>query len=96
MRVTRENRITMLVVTLVVCLLCIVLFVQACHMKKQLRAGESEAAALSSEISAERERTKSIESLREQMSSDEYIEQEARERLGLAESDEILFRADDS
>ena len=88
--------LVMLVGTGVVLLLFIVLAVQSCHLRKQIREANSENAQLSSQIEAEKERTKSIESLREQMSSDEYIEQEARERLGLAESDEILFRADDS
>ena len=37
-------------------------------------------------------RTESIESLREYMQSDEYIRQAAKDRLGLVESGEVVFK----
>ena len=35
------------------------------------------------------------ESLREYMQSDEYLKQAAKDRLGLVESDEVIFRPQD-
>lgn len=52
---------------------------------------KKEEKAIMAEIEMQKERTAELERLREYYGSDVYIEQIAREQLGLIKSDEILF-----
>ena len=53
---------------------------------------KSQRKEVKAQISAEEQRTKEIEALKEYMQSDEYAKQVAREKLGLVEGDEIIFK----
>lgn len=75
--------------------LCVVLFVDGYRLQKRIDANDAKTSSLQDEIEAEKERTKSIESVREAMSTDSAIEQLAKDRLGLVESDEVLFKNKD-
>lgn len=75
--------------------LCVVLFVDGYRLQKRIDANDAKTSSLQDEIDAEKERTKSIESVREAMSTDSAIEQLAKDRLGLVESDEVLFKNKD-
>lgn len=77
---------------MIVIVLCFVLFVDGWRLQKRIDANDAKTSSLQEEITKEKERTKSIESVREAMSTDSAIGQLAKERLGLAESDEVLFR----
>ena len=91
-RVSRENRTAMILITLVVCLLFVVLLFEGHSLSQRIDANELRAKALEEEISDEEARTESITELREYMQSDEFIRQAAKDRLGLVESGEIVFR----
>ena len=43
-------------------------------------------------IESEKERTKEIEAEKEHMKTDEYVEEAAREKLGLVKDNEIVFQ----
>ena len=43
-------------------------------------------------IDSEKERTKEIEAQKEYMKTDEYVEEAAREKLGLVKDNEIVFQ----
>lgn len=73
-------------------ILCLVLSIDGYRLQKRIDANDAKTSSLQDEIEAEKERTKSIESVREAMSTDSAIEQMAKDRLGLVESDEILFK----
>lgn len=75
--------------------LSVVLFVDGYRLQKRIDANDAKTSSLQDEIDAEKERTKSIESVREAMSTDSAIEQLAKDRLGLVESDEVLFKNKD-
>ena len=48
--------------------------------------------ALEKSIDSEKERTKEIEAEKEYMKTDEYVEEAAREKLGLVKDNEIVFQ----
>ncbi len=64
------------------------------NLRQEIAEGEQLNRSLSTAIEAEKDRTKSIESVRDSVSTEEFIKEAAKERFGLVESDEILFRAD--
>ena len=89
-------------VGLLIPLLILVLAAAVCFAKfavidrlNALAKEKAEVARLEQEIADEKARTESIESLREYMQSDEYLKQAAKDRLGLVESDEVIFRPQD-
>lgn len=94
-RVSRQNRAAMAVILAVLAVIFVVLFVEGRHLQKRIEASESENSALSEQIAAEEERTKSIYALSEYMQTDDYIKQAAKDRLGLVESNEVIFRESD-
>ena len=55
-------------------------------------SGEQEE-ELQTQIDAEKERSEEINKLKKYVGTDEYIEEVAREKLGLVKENEILFRA---
>ncbi len=89
----RDNTIAMIAIALVVCLLCAALLYEGFRLKGQIHEADLRREALEQEIADETARTQSIESLREYMQSDEYVKQAAKDRLGLVESGEVVFKA---
>ena len=66
------------------------LMVQSKTLQQRLDYYDSKAVAL--EKSIEKERTKEIEAEKEYMKTDEYVEEAAREKLGLVKDNEIVFQ----
>lgn len=58
---------------------------------KQYQAQERE---LQAQIDDEKDRSNEIDQLKEQVGTDEYIEQVAKEKLGLVHENEILFKSE--
>lgn len=93
-RVTTENRVAMLTITIIVCVLFAVLLVNGTHLKSQMAANEETKEALNQDISDEEARTDSINSLKEYYSSDDFIRQAAKDKLGMVEDGEIIFKSE--
>lgn len=91
-RAGRDNAAAMIAITLIVCFLFAVLFFQGMSMDREIDANEARRVELEEAIASEEARTESIESLREYMQSEEYIRQAAKDRLGLVESGEVVFK----
>ena len=68
------------------------LMVQSKGLQQRLDYYNSKAAALEKSIDSEKERTKEIEAQKEYMKTDEYVEEAAREKLGLVKDNEIVFQ----
>ena len=68
------------------------LMVQSKGLQQRLDYYNSKAAALEKSIDSEKERTKEIEAQKEYMKTDEYVEEAAREKLGLVKDNEISGR----
>lgn len=65
------------------------------EMNREKAKYESRMAELESDLKEEEKRTKEIEEYREYVKSDEYVEQVARDKLGLVYDDEILLKANE-
>lgn len=83
-----------------VCILLIVLAVfgvsaiGSFQLKKKNRAYEAREKALEEAIADEEERAKEIEELETYTKTKKYVEDVAKDKLGLVYEDEIIFKAD--
>lgn len=91
-KVSPENRLAMLVILLVVCLLFSVLALEGFRLQDRYDAGVAREEELRREIQDEEQRTESIRQMGDELMTDEYIRRIARERLGLVESGELVLK----
>lgn len=91
----RQNRRTMLGITLVVLVLMIALLVSGQRLSAKIEEGENRITELTEQTAEEEQRTDEITELSEYMKSDEYAEQVAKDKLGLVKDGEIVFREAD-
>ena len=91
-RVSRENKRAMVLITIVVILLFFVLLFESRRLYSRIEANEIHRQDLEKQIEEETRRTEEIEALREYMQSDDYMKQAAKDRLGLVEEGEIIFK----
>ena len=90
-----ENHAGMIAILIVVCLIFAVLLLEGWRLRGRIHDNEARGTELQAAIEEETARTAQIESRREYMQSDEYIRQAAKDRLGLVESGEIIFKSRD-
>ncbi len=93
MRISRENKAAMLAIMAVAALLFLILFFESRKLQGRVEANEAHHKELQLRIEEEEARTGEIEALREYMKSDDYARQAAKDRLGLIEEGEIVFKA---
>lgn len=91
-KIAGYNHLGMLAIALVVLILLGVLMAKSEELQRRLAIYDARAATLEQAIEDEKERTETIEELREYMQTDEYAEEIARERLGLVKDNEIVFK----
>ena len=84
----RQNKAAMLCISLVVVLLLGILLWQGGLLKREL-AGYQEQERI---FKDEEARTKEIDRQKEYMETDEFIEETARDRLGLVKDNEVVFK----
>ena len=84
-----DGRSTIMVIALV---LLGSLMLQSKTLERRRDYYDSKATALEKSIESEKERTKEIEAEKEHMKTDEYVEEAAREKLGLVKDNEIVFQ----
>ncbi len=94
-RISTENRLAMLAILLVVCLLFSVLLLEGLRLNDRIDAGARRVTELREEIRAEELRTESIEELNDSMLTEESVRQIAKNRLGLVENDELVLKSAD-
>ena len=88
----RQNKMTIIGITFVVFVLMVVLVLSGRRLSEKLQAGQRQISELEEETERENRRTQEISELQEYMQSDEYIEQAAKDKLGLVKDGEIIFR----
>lgn len=81
-----------LVLAAVLCLLLVASFGKL-RLQQKNDAYRQQEEELLAEISDEQERAKDIEELKKYIQTKKYVEEVAKERLGLVYEDEILFKA---
>lgn len=79
----------------IVTILLVVLLVQSQHLSEKNASYESHKEELEQQIQDETVRAEDIEKLKEYVDSEEFIEKMAREKLGLAYPDEIVFKIEE-
>ncbi len=92
-RLSTGNRLGMCVITVIVLALLIGMLAQSQTLRAKNAEYEIQKAELEEQIKDEEVRAEEIDDLGKSLNSDEYIEQLARERLGLVYEDDIIFRA---
>ena len=88
-----QHRISVISISGVVVLLAVVLSIVSISMQEKNRAYKAQEAELQEQIDKEIARQEEIEELEEYVGSDEYVEDVAKEKLGLINPNEIIFQA---
>lgn len=91
----RKNRKfagSMQVISILLLFICGFLGFQIIGNKQQIKAYSEEESQINEQIAQEQEKQQEIEAESEYMNSDEYIEELAREKLGLLFDNEIIFK----
>ena len=90
---TREqNRLSMWIAALIVGALIMVVLVTCGSLYRRLHSNKERIEELRSEIAKEEQRAEEIEEYKQYTKSREYIEEVAREKLGLVYEGEVIFK----
>ena len=92
-RMQRHKR-SILAVSSVIILLMVVVSVNSMTLKAKEKEYKSQITELESQIDDEKARTEDIDRLEEYVGTDEYVEDVAKDKLGLIHENEIIFRAE--
>lgn len=88
----KENRLGMLMVTITVLMLLIVVSVSGVQLYQKLQTNQARVAQLEQQLQAEEERTEEIEEYGKYTQTKKYVEEVAKDKLGLVYEDEIIFK----
>lgn len=89
-----QHRISVISISCVVLFLTVILGVASISMQEKNRDYKAQEAELQEQIDAEIAREEEIAELEEYVGSDEYVEDVAKEKLGLINPNEIIFQAE--
>ncbi len=90
-----QNRFSMFLVMLALLMILVAVHVSSIKLQARLDTLEAQSAILQAQIDAEKERAEEIELLRKRSQTKEYYEEIAKEKLGLVNVDEIVFKAEE-
>lgn len=88
----RQDRLSMFLAVLVVVILMVAVSVNGMSLNRRLRENRRRTVQLQQEIQTEKQRAADIEEYRRYTSTDAYIEEIAREKLGLIYEGETVFK----
>lgn len=91
-RKRRQNRFGMFLVSIAVVMLLVVVTFSGFKLQQKLEVYQQKELALQEQIKAEEERAKEIEEYEKYTQTKKYIEEVARDKLGLVYEGEILFK----
>lgn len=87
-----QNRLGMFLVSLVVLMIMISVAIKGVELRRKVDDRKTEIEQLEAQIEDERKRSEEIERFGKEVQTKGYIEDIAREKLGLVYEDEILFK----
>ncbi|MBR1691356.1 MAG: septum formation initiator family protein [Lachnospiraceae bacterium] len=90
----RQNKLGMTLVSVVVLMLLIVVSISSVDLKKKQAVYLEKQAFLEEQIAQEQQRAEEIDELKKYTQTKAYIEEVAKDKLGLVHSDEIVFQMD--
>jgi cell division protein DivIC len=91
-RKKRQNRMGMLLVTTVVLMMLLVVTVKSVELREKRATYMAKEEALMEEIEAEQARTEEIAEYEKYTQTKKYVEEVAKEKLGLVYDGEIIFK----
>lgn len=91
-RTERQNSLSLYLAFLVVAILVAIVAVNSVALRRRLQENMQRAQLLRKEIQNEQQRTADIEEYRRYTATDAYIEEVAREKLGLIYEGEMVFK----
>lgn len=94
-RKKRQNRFGMFLVSIAVLMMLVVVAVNSVELKAKKEAYHQKELLLQEQIEAEEERSREIEEFEKYTQTKKYIEEVARDKLGLVYEGEILFKDED-
>ena len=94
-RKKKQNSLAMLLVLMVVFVMMIVVFINSRNLKIKLANYKQREATLSEQIEEEKQRAEEIEEFEKYTKTKKFIEDIAREKLGLVYEDEIIIQTED-
>lgn len=89
-----QHKISVVSISCVIALLTVILFVGSISLRAKNEDYMKQEAELERQLQQEAERAAEIEELEVYVGTDEYIEDVAKEKLGLINPNEILFKAE--
>ena len=93
-RKKRQNGFSVALVIMVILMLMIVVSYKRFELKQKQEIYTRKEEALMQEIAAEEERKEEIEEYRKYTQTQKYIEEVAKEKLGLVNENEIIFKTE--
>lgn len=94
-RKRHQNRFSMFLVTLVVIMIMVAVAIQSVEMKQKIVDYAAREELLKEQIAAEDARAQEIEEYRKYTKTKAFVEEVAKDKLGLVYEGEILFKEDD-
>ncbi|MCM1188590.1 MAG: septum formation initiator family protein [bacterium] len=91
-RKRNQNRFSMFLVSLVILLILVAVAVKSVDLQRKIDAKVQEEQLLDAQIDAEKDRARELEEFGKEVQTKGYIEDVAREKLGLVYEGEILFK----
>ena len=89
-----QNRFSMFLVMLALLMILVAVYASSIKMQDRLDELQAQSDILQAQIDAEKERAEEIELLRKRSQTKEYYEEIAKEKLGLVNPDEIVFKVE--
>lgn len=90
-----QNKMGMFLVTLVVFMMLVVVSIKSIELKQKQAEYTKRQEQLQAEIDAEHERTEEIEDFKKYTQTKAYVEEVAKDKLGLVYEGEIIFKTED-
>lgn len=94
-RKKRQNRLGMFLVTIVVLMLLVVVSINSVGLRQKKESYLEREQALQEQIDAEEERSEQIEEYRKYTQTKKYVEGVAKEKLGLVNEGEIIYKPEE-
>ncbi|MCR5234140.1 MAG: septum formation initiator family protein [Lachnospiraceae bacterium] len=91
----RQNRLGMLLVMSVVLMMCVVMIVSMTSLREKRNGYLEREASLQKQIEAENRRTEELKEYEKYTKTAAYVEEVAKDKLGLVYEDEIVFQAEE-
>lgn len=90
-----HNRASMILISVVVIAMTVIVGYNVHEMKIELKEQDEKIEEINAEIEEQTRRKKELEEYKDYTETDEFVEDVAREKLGLVHEDEVIFIKDE-